>query len=267
ISMVEFGIEKSGQEHWLNDMGFAVTRATGLGADVEVSKSNNVTGTGYVTDSVNQAQREIDITVKIENPTSKKREELYSLFPVGEIVKMLIYNGSRTLYTNACVKRFEPDIFSNNQKVQIVLSAESPFFISVDTKKSEIITVTASSAVKAVVKNNGELCGFNLTAENTSSNAVINPYFRIGSKKLSFSITVPAGATVNLCTVNGKKSAQMTYTAGTSLTTVNVLPNRADGSEFPQLCARSVNSLYCGFESGTGSLEVRISYNETFNFV
>ena len=265
--MVEFGIEKSGQEYWLNDMGFAVTQATGLGADAEISKSNNVTGTGYVTDSVNQAQREIDITVKIENPTSKKREDLYNLFPVGEIVKLLIYNGSRTLYINTCVKRFDPDIFSNNQKVQIVLSAETPFFISSDTKKSDVITATSSSTGKSTVKNYGELCGFNLTAENISSNAIINPYFRIGSKKLSFSITVPAGAVIRLCTIDGKKSAQMTYTAGTAQTTVDILPNRVDGSEFPQLLPRSNNSLHCGFESGTGSLEARISYNELFNFV
>ncbi len=265
--MVEFGIEKNGQEYWLNNMGFKVIRAIGLGADVEISKSNNVTGTGYVTDSINQAQREIDIMVRIENPTSNKRETLFSMFPVGETVKLIIYNDSRNLYINTCVKRFEPDIFSNIQKVQIVLSGETPFFISSDTKTSETITVTASTDVRCTIKNYGELCGFELTAQNTSDSVVINPYFRIGTKKLAFSATVPVGAVIKICTIDGKKSAQMTYTAGTSQAITNLLPNRVDGSEFPQLASRSSSSLHCGCESGIGSLEVKISYNELFNFV
>lgn len=265
--MFDFGVEKYGDEWWLSDNNYIVTNVTGLGAEAQLTTTSNANGTGHNQDSVNLEPRIINLTVLISNPTPEKRQQLFSYFSVGRACKLLIYNDKKTFYIDAIVQIFDPLIFSASQKVNIQLKAPKPYFLNYNSITTPSVATTASSVGKAYLTNDGETIGVVFTAVNNSENAIINPYFQIATEKLQLNTTIPAKATVKVCTVAGEKSATMTYQSGTSTTTVDLMPTRVDGSVFPQLPARGTSWWYVGCSGGTGTLTTSLSYRSAYNFV
>lgn len=81
------------------------------------------------------SERNIVITLKLNNDIEKSRINLYDFFKVGSMPRVYYRNNTRNVYIDAVVENIECDLFTENETMQISLLATQPFWMGY---KSEI---------------------------------------------------------------------------------------------------------------------------------
>lgn len=128
----------------LNDpdpTGVIIQNVSGLGAEdgiVNISEFANLDG--GILSSSRLPSREIAFTFGITSTVTTVEEtrlNLYKWFPIKKAVRLIIETDIRTYYIDGVVKKNSPDIFSDDETTQIVISCPNPYFREVKTEKEK----------------------------------------------------------------------------------------------------------------------------------
>lgn len=114
--------------------GLAVMEVDGLGpAEASIHTTDYSTIDGSFFNSAHISNREIRLKLRlIEKPTIEDtRHRVYYYFPIKKKIKMAVKTDKRYLAIEGYVKRVEPDIFSSDEEMEIVVTCPDPYFYSV----------------------------------------------------------------------------------------------------------------------------------------
>lgn len=111
--------------------GLIIEKIEGLGpVEAFINTTNYATLDGARFNSARIGTRNIEMTLRLlDHPTiEESRHLVYSMFPVKKQVKMEVITDIRSLSTRGYVESVTPDIFSNEEAIDISIICVDPFF-------------------------------------------------------------------------------------------------------------------------------------------
>ena len=106
----------------------------------------NVTGTvltsadGQTLNSYRINERNIVLTIYINNPIGTNRLKLYEFLHTKRHVQIMIDSGAREAVISGYVESFECDLFSNRQYAQVSIKCLDPYFEDINSTQTELST-------------------------------------------------------------------------------------------------------------------------------
>jgi len=116
---------------------YEVLSVTGLNppnATVNMSAVANLDGKFFNSSKINE--RNVVITLKINQPVEGNRIAIYDYFQAKQYIKIYYSNDIRDVYAEGYIDTMECDLFTENEVMQISIMCPNPFFK--DVKESRI---------------------------------------------------------------------------------------------------------------------------------
>lgn len=120
------------------ESGFAIYNITGIGnVKADINLTELATADGALFNSSRLDKRNIVISAKLEwVPTiEESRHTAYKFFPTGKAVTLIFETDTRTCAIDGYVETNDPNIFQEQEEVQISVICPNPFFRSVNSKR------------------------------------------------------------------------------------------------------------------------------------
>lgn len=118
---------------------YIVTSITGL-----APPPSNVVGTaipatdGQTLNSHRINERDIVLTIYINNPVGTNRVALYKFLSTKRHVQLMIDSGAREAVISGYVESFECDLFSSRQYAQVSIKCLEPYFEDINSTQTEL---------------------------------------------------------------------------------------------------------------------------------
>lgn len=116
--------------------GFIVMEVDGLGpAEASINTTDYSTIDGSYYNSARIRKREIDMKLRLlEHPTIEDTRHIaYRYFPVKKKIKMGVETDRRSIAIEGYVRKVDPNIFSENEEIEIVIECPDPFFYTANS--------------------------------------------------------------------------------------------------------------------------------------
>ena len=121
------------------ESGYAIEKIDGLGpTDASINLTKISSSDVQLFNSASLGERNITMSIipyvlSGERDIEDLRLGLYSIFPTKKDITLYFKTKNRYVYINGYVESNEPDIFSENEKVNISIICADPFFYDVET--------------------------------------------------------------------------------------------------------------------------------------
>lgn len=120
------------------ETGLAITKIEGIGpgkADVNTTELATNDGSLFNSSRVTERNIVIDITLFPKDTIEESRHRTYKYFPLKQMLTLVIETDTRRCAIDGYVESNEPDIFSQQESLQISIICPNPFFRSVTASK------------------------------------------------------------------------------------------------------------------------------------
>ena len=194
--------------------------------------------------------RNIVLTLVIRGNAEVNRQTLLNFFPQKRNLKFLIENGTRAVYINGYVDTIEVDPFTFPQVMQISIICPDPYFYDQTETTVTGYTLTVSNSSNLSQGYNFHIVPKNPTSEVSvrgnlasagSGSTIVSgtpslldgdvPTIQVPDKILTIVYPFLADDEIDICTVDGQKSAWLTRGS----TRTDLFPYITDDSTFYQL--------------------------------
>lgn len=121
------------------DHGLIIMDITGIGAPkADINTTSMATADGSLYNSSRAEQRNIVLKflLTFSPRIEDARQRTYQYFPIKKEVELLFETDNRSLKIRGYVESNEPDIFSENEQVQISIINPDPFFYSLNSEST-----------------------------------------------------------------------------------------------------------------------------------
>ena len=258
------------------------TTVSGLNpANAVINTSTIASSDGSVINSARVDNKNIVLTVVLQNNVEAARLVLYNVFHTKQDIRLYVKTGQRYVYIDGKVENIELDHFSNPQTAQISLLCPFPFFKDVYEKTIESLSVDAlfqfpfsvcesgipfsefSQIVFVTLFNDGEING-GINLEFEAQGVVVNPivYSVATHGAIGIMATLNKGDRVIVNTIKGMKSV----TGFINGQEVNYIRYLNKNPEWFQL-SQGENYYTINAESGIENLNVIFRYSDIYEGV
>lgn len=258
---------------------FKIDGLTPVDASLNFSELANFDGAIY--NSGRLGTRNIVLYIKIHNPAEENRIGLYKYFPPKNQVRIYYKNDHRDVYIDGYVEKFECDLFSVNEFVQVSILCPLPYWI--DSEKTEITFNHIESLFEfpfaiseegiefsRIIKDNtnyfnnsGSEIGL-LIEFTAKANQILNPRFynRTTQKYFGVNFDMNDGDIIQISTFKGNKFVKLIRKGIES----NIIDKRQAGSEWLTLTP-GTNELTFESDEGEINLDVKMTTYRYFEGV
>lgn len=258
---------------------FKIDGLTPVDASLNFSELANFDGAIY--NSGRLGKRNIVLYIKIHNPAEENRIGLYKYFPPKNQVRIYYKNDHRDVYIDGYVEKFECDLFSVNEFVQVSVLCPLPYWI--DAEKTEINFNHIESLFEfpfaiseegiefsRIIKDNTNYFNnsgteIGLLIEFTAkTNQILNPRFynRTTQKFFGVNFDMNDGDIIQISTFKGNKFVKLIRKGAES----NIIDKRQAGSEWLTLTP-GTNELTFEADEGEINLDVKMTTYRYFEGV
>lgn len=139
-----------------SESGIIITNIDGLGpVEADIHTTDYATRDGSVFNSSRALNRNIVFTLRpVEHPSIEAmRHRIYKFFPVKRQVKIEVITDQRDAYAIGYVESVDPDIFSNEEEVEVSIICPDPYFYS--TSRNEVVYSGAEPIFEFPFSNEG----------------------------------------------------------------------------------------------------------------
>lgn len=255
---------------------YTVTNVEGLNppnANINTSVVASFDGSRFNSSRMNE--RNLVITIVIENEIEKNRINLYKYFKPKKQCKLYYKTESRNVYIEGYVENFEISLFDNRQMAQISVICPDPFFKAIEEMVTDFNSVTAmfyfpfaieangipfseqeTNVAKEVVNGGDVESGLIITLH--ASGEVTNPVlYNVDTREsLGLNITMQDGDTITINTNKGQKSILLNRDG----VTTNIVNNLVRGSTWFQIASGENTFTY---ETEDVSTNLTVTFQHT----
>lgn len=230
-----------------NNTAYTVESIDGISppdATINTTKNANSDGSSFNSASVNE--RQIVITLAINQPAEDNRINLYKFFKSKYPVRIFYQNESRDVYIDGFCQSIPVGFFQKKQKAVITILCPAPFFSSVQSEATNFSNVQAlfefpftisepipfseiiSDMEKTIVNNGDVETGGEIFLK--ASGPLTNPAIYDTGKNVFFKLilSMAEGDEVYINTRKGQKTVLFTHEG----VTTNIIGNLVQGSSW-----------------------------------
>ena len=230
--------------------------------------------------SSRMGERNLVLTVVIENEIERNRLNLYQHFKPKKPCKLYYKNASRDVSIVGYVETFEVSLFDNRQMAQISVICPDPFFQALAERTVDFRSVTplfhfpfaATAAgvpyseqetnVSKVIINGGDVeSGVLITLH--ANGPVSNPVLYNVDTRESLGLTLQDGDTVTINTNKGQKSILLNRGG----VTTNIINRLVRGSSWFQIASGENTFTYTVADDLTANLTVTFQHTDKYEGV
>ena len=273
------------------------------GDQLELTHSNDYTGTnveglnppkatintavvasfdGSRFNSSRMGERNLVLTIVIENEIERNRLNLYQYFKPKKPCKLYYKNASRDVSIEGYVETFEVSLFDSRQMAQISVICPDPFFQALAEKTVDFRSVTPlfrfpfaapdagipfatqETNVSKVIINGGDVESgvlITLHANGPVSNPVL---YNVDTREsLGLTLTMQDGDTVTINTNKGRKSVLLNRGG----VTTNIINRLVRGSSWFQIASGANTFTYTVADDLTTNLTVTFRHTDKYEGV
>lgn len=156
-----------------HNSNYTITEITGLNPSKATINTNDLAlldGARFNSAKINQ--RNIVITMKINQPVETNRINLYKYCIPKKSIKLLYENSTRSVYIDGYIESVDCNFFSNLETMQISIICPKPFFID-----STTTTINFTDNLTQTFTNSGDIeCGgiFTIKCGNITGKPIIS---------------------------------------------------------------------------------------------
>ena len=246
---------------------FSVSEIDGLyPPDVALNLSNDIGTDGSVFNSAFLENRQIILSIALNNPASSGRHLLYQFFQQKKQLTLFFKNDISNLKIGCYIKNFTITIFKKKETAQITLICPKPLFDDVETIHQRLHVSQAllefpvsfpvsgmefSRGQASILTNMGDVeSGFSgvIYADNSFSNPkIVN---KTTGQFIGFDVTVNSGEKIEICTIDKQKYANKISADGISTSIVSKMTSGSQwvkmipGGNQMEMTASSGNTFY-----------------------
>lgn len=265
-----------------NNRNYDVLSVNGTNPPVATINTVNIVGMdGSRFNSSRVQQRNIVITLNIQQPIEANRLALYNFFRVKRWVKLYYKNSRRDVYIEGYVESLENNPWSQAQQPQISIICPQPYWLStsettVDFSNSkaafefpfsipsEGIEFSTLEQIVSEVVNVGEVQTGGIITFIAAADQIVNPKFynRTANTFFGIDIEMSQGDLITVNSLIGQKSVTLLRKG----VTTNILSDRTDGSTWLTL-EPGENEVSFGADEGSEDLQATLTIVRKFEGV
>lgn len=265
-----------------NNRNYDVLSVVGTNPPVAAINTVNVVGMdGSKFNSSRVQQRNIVITLNIQQPIEANRLILYNFFRVKRWVKLYYKNSRRDVYIEGYVESLENNPWSQAQQPQISIICPQPYWLStsettVDFSNSkaafefpfsipsEGIEFSTLEQIVSEVVNVGDVQTGGIITFFATADQIVNPKFynRTANTFFGIDIEMSQGDLITVNSLIGQKSVTLLREG----VTTNILSDRTDGSTWLTL-EPGENEVSFGADEGSEDLQATLTIVRKFEGV
>ena len=213
-----------------NNDAYVISEIDGLDPpEAVINSTKNVNADGSIFNNSYLTNRQIIITLAINQPAETNRINLYTYIKNKYPIRLYYENDTRKVYIDGFVKNFEINFFGIKQIAQITIICPNPYFLADAENESELSEVEAlfefpfetpdpipfsevGEDVQFVVMNNGDVESGAIFEIHVRGGSVTNPmiYNVETNEFIGFNMTLNAGDSLVVNT-NAKEKSAMYY--------------------------------------------------------
>ena len=210
-----------------NNESYVISEIDGLDPpEAVINSTRNVNADGSIFNNSYLTNRQIIITLAINQPAETNRINLYKYIKNKYPIRIYYENDTRKVYIDGYVKNFEINFFGIKQIAQITIICVNPYFLADSENETELSEVEAlfefpfetpepipfsevGEDVQFVVMNNGDVETGAVFEIHVQGGSVTNPmiYNVETNEFIGFNMTLNAGDSLVINTKTKEKSA------------------------------------------------------------
>jgi phage-related protein len=274
--------ETGNQLELTNNRAYDILEIAGTNPPPAAINTVNVAGMdGSRFNSSRVEQRNIVITLNIQQPIEVNRLNLYKFFRAKRWVKLYYRNSHRNVYIEGYVESFENNPWSQLQQPQISIICPQPFWLATTKKSvnfsksnalfefpfsipSEGIEFSTLEQIATATVDVGEAETGGIIYFYATTNQILNPkiYNNTTQEFFGLDFDMYQGDLITVNTQKGEKSVTLLRDGVTS----NILDDRTEGSTWLQFTA-GLNELSIDADEGVENLKASLSVVQKFEGV
>ena len=212
-----------------NNKAYAISSIDGLGPiDATVNTTRNAGEDGTTFNSAYTNERQIILTLAINNPAEMNRINLYTYFVTKEYVKLYYKNSTYDVWIEGYVSEFDVQYFEMKQIAQITILCPQPYWQNAKSQSQKLdpdvalfefpFSIDSNGIPFSEAKYNNVTSVFNKGNVETGCIITVNPYGTITGftvqnentfETFTVNYTVNAGEKVIINTNVGEKSVTL----------------------------------------------------------